>query len=249
MMNGLKRAVKCQNLDAKKSFGWFWGTMLLVDILSYVLNRFYSNIFDGFAFGINLTDGTNFKATSIAGANLWPIVIFFIVYSYVTYYEFFPIALSFSVTRKDFFKSVVLDNIKVTSIFATIQSILMKLDRYAIRSLNKTPIVDFKIFNTETDNIIIMIFSLFIAFIAITSFCNFLAAINYKYGYKVWIVIGVISTFTAMFMGSTFLSIVDWVFTTRVNIMQFFILILLTALMYVIGNFMTRSINIKSKLG
>jgi hypothetical protein len=245
-MDSLKRAIRFQNLDAKSGFAWFWGIMSSIDIVSYFLHSSFVKMPVRFGFGIN--DG-NTRMLSVAGANLWPITIFFIIYSYVMYYEIFPVAINFSVTRKDFYKSVIIDNLKVTFLFATIQSILMKIDIYVLSLLNKTPMVDFKVVNSETDNIILMILSLFIVFLTITSIFNLLATLNYKFGWKIWVIIGLIFVGPLWLIGDKTNLIINWVLTTRVNTMQFVYLAFLTIIMYIILYVIIKDISVKNKIG
>src|SRR5690606_26622795 len=91
---------------------------------------------------------------SVVGANIFPILIFFIVYCYEMYYKHFPIAIGFSITRKDFYKSTVIFNILTAFAFAVVQSVLMKLEVKLIGLLTVSPKFDYGIFNTTSDNII-----------------------------------------------------------------------------------------------
>lgn len=251
-MDSFKRAIKFQNMDLKTAIGWFWGIIIPIDLVSFLLIKYPTFVFGGINFGMHIND-SNIDATAIAAANIIPILIYFISYSYSMYYEYFPVSLGFSMTRKDFYKTTILENIKVAFIFSIIQSILMKIDLYAIKSLGKSPIVDFKIINTETDNILFLIISLFIVIFSINSMINLLAVINYKLGFKFWIIVGIISSFSAIFIGSSVIfgsiyNLISWIITTKVDISQFVKLIVMAGIMYMLAYIFFKDMVIKNKI-
>ncbi|MDR7855189.1 hypothetical protein [Tissierella sp.] len=190
-MESNKRINKFQKYDLKESVGAFWVVMIIVNIFVYALAS-YTNSNSNVKFGPFIHDGDLF---SIAGSNIMPILIFFIIYGITMYYEYFALALSFGVTRRDFYKSAIVDNFQVSLIFAFVQSVLQIIDKNVIESLGINPMVDFGIFNTSRDNIFFIILSLFTFFLVCASLSNLLGVLQYKFGYKFWIVFGIISLF------------------------------------------------------
>lgn len=246
-MTALKRAIKFQKIDFLKAVGAFWVVMLLLNIASYLVNK---NFGEGTIFyGIHNFSSGSMSTMSIAGANMWPAFIFFIVYCYEMYYEYFPIAVSFSTTRRDFYKSVAIDNIIVSIVFALIQGILMKLDIIAIKALGFIPLTDFGIFNTQKDSLIFIILSLFVVFLFVVSIMNLLALLNYKIGWKLWIIVGiVVSLFVGVGIGFIF-GALDWIMTIRIDLRQLIILIIPVILCYAAGFMVVKNTNIKNRIG
>lgn len=246
-MTALKRAIKFQRIDFLKGVGVFWAVMLLLNIVSYLVNK---NFGEGTIFyGIHNFSSGSMSTMSIAGANMWPAFIFFIVYCYEMYYEYFPIAVSFSTTRRDFYKSVAIDNIIVSIVFALIQGILMKLDIIAIKALGFIPLTDFGIFNTQKDSLIFIILSLFAVFLFVVSIINLLALLNYKIGWKLWIIVGLlVSLFVGV--GITFVfGVLTWIMTIRIDLRQLIILIIPIILSYLAGFMVVKNTNIKNRIG
>lgn len=244
-MSALKRAMKFQRLDLVKSVGVFWLVMLILNIASFILN-------------LKLGEGTIFYGIhhfgdnplfSIAGANVWPAFIFFIVYCYEMYYEYFPIAASFSITRSDFYKSALIDNLIVAAFFAVIQGILMKLDIAAVKMLDITPLTEFGIFNTATDNIMTIVFSLFAAFLFVAAIMNLVALLNYKFGWKMWIVLTAISSLLLAFGVSDVFNILGRVVTERIDLRQLLFLVIPIIISYLAGFVVVRNTNIKNRIG
>lgn len=246
-MTGLKRALKFQRLDLLKTIGTFWAVMLLLDTASYIVNSIFG---EGTIFyGIHNVTSQGLTLMSITAANIWPVFIFFIVYSYEMYYEYFPIAVSFSITRRDFYKSTIIYNLVVVLIFAVIQGVLIKLDIKLMQSLGRTPMVEFGIFNTRTDNILIIILSLFTIFLSLTALMNLLAAFNYKFGWKLWIAFGLIFSLSTVFIGTSLVGFINYLMTSQFDFIQFIILAIIITASYAIGHFMIINTNIKNRIG
>lgn len=246
-MTGFKRAMKFQRIDFLKGVGVFWLVMLVLNIASYLVNHYFG---EGTIFyGIHNFSSGSLSTMSIAGANMWPAFIFFIVYCYEMYYEYFPIAVSFSTTRKDFYKSIIVDNLLVTLVFAIIQGILMKVDILAIKALGFIPLTDFGIFNTENDSLIFIILSLFAVFLFVASIMNLLALLNYKIGWKLWIIVGiVVSLFVGV--GITFIfGVLDQIMTIRIDLIQLIVLMIPIILCYAAGFMVVKNTNIKNRIG
>lgn len=237
-MNSLKRSIRFLSIDMKQSLAWFWGVMLLIDIASYVLMSIYDNRY----FGIS-----NSQTISVAGANLMPIFIFFIVYVYTSYYEDFPLAIGFSITRKDFFKAFILNNVVVALLFSIIQTILMKVDIGMIIKLGLEPMIDFGFFNITSDSFIYIVLSLFTLLLALTSIMNLIASLNYRYGYKFWIVIGIIFSITSIFLGVAYFGFIEWIFTWRIDLIKLLFLGLTIISMYFLSYLVVINTNIKNK--
>lgn len=247
-MNSLKRSNKFLNMDLIQSLGVFWAVVFIIDLASYILMSIYGNQFFGISSGY-VENGNSFRFISVAAANIMPIVIFFIATCYEMYYEYFPIAIGFSATRKNFYKSVIINNIGVAFIFSVIQSLLMKIDGGIINSMGKNPKVDFEIFNTSSDNLVFIILSLFILFLSITSMLNLLASLNYKFGFKLWIAIGAVISLTTAFVGTPFLGFVNRIFTWRIDTLQLIILGITIIVCNFIAYRVISNTNIKNKIG
>lgn len=247
-MESIKRAIRFQILDSKKSIIVFWAVILTVDIAFYFIN-----LNGGANFIVGMSDGINgIRLLSVIGSNLMAISIYIIVYNYVMYYEIFPIAISFSVTRGDFFRSLIINNIFVTFIFSIIQGILMKVDPIFVRAIGREPILDFTIFNVNTDNIIFIVFSLFVVFLTSISIFNLLAALNYRFGYKIWIVFGVIFTLLVfgnmeIVVGNAIEEFFGSILKPRLGLLKIVKVCAFTAVCYTLGYLLTINTNIKGK--
>lgn len=244
-MDGLKRAIKYQKLDRMKSIGVFWAVMLILNIASYIFNYKYNT---GFSFGLYDITAEGAPVVSIVGANIIPVFIFYIVYCYEMYYEYFPIAIGFSITRKDFYKSALVDNIIVAFAFAAIQSVLMKLEVKLISAVSVSPKLDYGIFNITTDSIIFIIISLFIVSLTIISILNLIAALNYRYGAKFWIAVGIIFSLCTFFIGASVTGPLDMLLTTRLNYLHILIITATISIAYLIGLVIIKYTNVKNKI-
>lgn len=181
---GAGRIIKFQYEDSKRSLSKFWAVLLVVDILLYVLNK--SNVLGG-SLGMSQYSG-GVSSLSIMGANLMAIFIYLIVYNYENFYKNFPLALSFSITRQDFFKSILVKNLCISLTLGMIQGLLLTIDAPLVRSIGRVPIVEFVLFNTELDKAIYIIFAISIVFLTFLSLWSVVAALNYRFGYIIWII-------------------------------------------------------------
>ena len=235
-MNQLNRVIKFQNYDFHKSVKSFWYTMLLVNILSYLF--FYNDL----ATGAMIND---INDISIAAANLLTIGIYLLINWIVMYRENLSLALSFGITRKDYYKSIIINNIKIGLVFSIIQSVLQILDGYMMEYLGYNPLVEFEIFNTVTDNMFFIILALFICFSAIISIVNLIGILQFKFGYKLWIGIGVIFVLSQIIVNN-FMQNVFTIFSF-INFgrgLLFLILIIISILAYIIGYSLIKKISI-----
>ena len=192
-MESAKRVIKFQSYDLNKSVGIFWVVLGLVNIIGYGLSM-YSN--SNAEFGPYISNG---YGLSMAGSNIMVIVIYFIVYGIMIYHQDFALALSFGIRRKDFYASLIFNNIIVALIFGIIQGGLQVVDKYIVEYLGYKPTVDFGIFNTLTDNLLFIVLTLTLIFITIISITNLLGVLQFRFGYKLWIGFGLI-----LFLGQFF---------------------------------------------
>lgn len=104
-MDAINRVFKFQLFNLKKAIGSFLLIILIVNVIGYSATIYY---YPRVQFGIYY----NNQLASIAGATMIAIIIFLIVYGIIMYHENYRLALSFTATRKDFYKSTIIINIK-----------------------------------------------------------------------------------------------------------------------------------------
>ena len=248
-MNSLKRAINYQRINFFKALGIFWAVMLVINTASYISLHMLGKNFVGLRVsGFESVDGVETWFFSVSASNIMPIIIFLIVYCYEMYYEYFPIAISFSVTRKDFYLSTIIDNVAAAFAFAVIQSILMKIDSFIITKLGQNPKIDFGIFNISTDSILFIIVSLFVCFMAFTSIMNLLAALNYKFGYKMWIILGPLLLITLISGSPATVHINEQLVAAINGNMKYLLFIFIAIISQIITYFITIKTNVKNKL-
>lgn len=248
-MESLKRSIRYQLMESKKLLLGFWITIILVDIAFYIINYMLPhNIRIGFSIWTSVDSA---PLTSVVGINLMGILITLIVYNYKSNYETFPLGISLSMTRKDYFLSFLIDNIFVVFICSILQGMLLKIDPTVIKMIDRAPLYDFIYFNTKTDNVFFIIFTLFILFLLFMSFWNLIASINYKFGYKMWLVfIGaniLISVFNLDFIPRAVES-ASKIFDTRLGVFQILIIIVSIIVYYVINYFIVSKTDIKKSI-
>ncbi|WIV12443.1 hypothetical protein [Proteiniborus sp. MB09-C3] len=253
-MDSLKRAIKFQNIDAKKSVISFWAVILIVNIVFYFINLYgSSNSYLGFNANVGVSREINgVIEISVVGSNLMAIAVYFIAYSYLIYYETFPIAISFSVTRKDFFKSIIANSLPVVFLFSLIQGVLMKIDPILVKAIDRNPMLEFTMFNVNTDNIIFIVFSLFICYLTFASAMNMLAALNYKFGYKIWIVFGIVFSFFMFsrkgnIIGNTIVDFLGRILSARIDLPRLLTFSIIIVICYALGYFLTINTSIRGK--
>lgn len=247
-MDSLKRSIRYQFMESKKFILGFWSTVLIVDIFFYLLNNMESlNI--GIGFRLGSSQGSS--PMSIVGINLMIILISLLVYNYESNYEGFPLAISLSMSRKDYFLSFLIDNIFISFVFAVIQGVLLKIDPFFIKFLGQTPLYDFLYFNTKTDNVFFIIFVLFIGFLGFISSWSLIASLNYKFGYKIWLVFTgyniVVSKLNINFIKKIVESIGE-IPNFRLGTFQLLFIITSIVIFYIINYFVVIRTNIKKKI-
>lgn len=245
-MDSTKRTFKFQNRDLKKSIGIFWTVILIVNLLSGILFISYNN---------NIIYGTSIKgsgSTSFIGANMMSIFIFIIIYGILMYYEKFALALSFGVTRKDFYKSMIVNNILVALIFGIMQGGLHFIEKYVLEAFGYKTMVEFGIFNTSTDNILFIVLSLSALFLTFLSVTNLLGVFQYRFGYKFWIGFGVVVVVGINVVGwsffpnamKTFSNIYLWLYSIFKVGALFIMELILSVICYTLGYFLIKKASI-----
>lgn len=246
-MESTKRAIKFQLNESKVTILVFAAVILIINIFWIVFPQIF-----GFPIGINMDGyGVDINVLSLMALNFIPIICHYIVHNYVLYYKNFPISLSFSVTRKDFFKSMMINNIIIAFLVSTIQSILMKIDPLLVSFIGKEPYYEFGLFNSQTDNILFIIISIFTISILFIAIWNLIAALNYKFGPKFWGVLGMIFLLIPpnsrnIIRGLMFLE--DYWMNVRVDSLQFTKLSVISILLYILIYFIIINTNIKNKV-
>ena len=230
-MDTKKRVFRYLTYDQLKGVGIFWLVMTMINILATIV---------AFSTKSNLILGPMLideQVITFAGSNIFSAYIFFIIYGIVMYYESFTLVGGFGVARKNFYLNVIVNNIIVVLLSSIIQ--IVKIDNYAISKLGFEPMVDFGLFNMN-DNIILNILLLSFIFLVFVSMTNLLGVMQYRFGYKLWIGLGIfllVSQATINFIGRIFGSFMNIILDSN------FELIILLA--YSIGFIFIRSVNIK----
>lgn len=243
-MGNLKKSIRFQLLESKNFILSLWGIILLVNIAFYILNNNFRNSMIGMSIGI--TDGID--NVSVVGSNFMIILVTLIVYNYVRNYESFPLSITLGMTRKNYFLSFLGDNIFISFLFAIIQGILLKIDPIIVKYIGRSPIYDFKYFNTSTDNIFYIIFIIFIIFLGIISFWSLIASLNYKFGYIIWIIFGganiIISFFKVDYLMKPAMAIWE-IIDPRLGVGQILTILMIIAGMYMVNYFLVIRSDIK----
>lgn len=204
-MDTNKRMFRFVNYDLIKGSAIFWLVMLIVNMSSMLIP---------YIIGANTIVGPMIKdgfTMSFTGSNFVAVFIFFIVYGLEMYYENFSLAVGFGGTRRNFYINAILSNIIIAILFSSIQIILLKIDNYIVSLLGYKPIVDFGLFNLR-DSIFSSVIILAFMFLVLVSITNLLGVMQYRFGYKFWVVLGIFiltNQLITNFIGRFFGSIVD----------------------------------------
>ncbi|MFA5576914.1 MAG: hypothetical protein WCZ27_05525 [Tissierellaceae bacterium] len=193
-MDATSRILRFQLFNFKKTASVFWTILLILNIIGYVITKFfYSKIQIGIFH--------NGQLVSITGSNIMPILIFFIIYGIVIYHENFRLALNFGATRRDFYKSVLAMNLIASFTFAVIQAILQVIDKLFVNKMVVNSVISFQLNSNPIVNflMIILVFMSILLFTA--SFMNIIGILQYRYGYKFWIGLGILIFGSSIFMG------------------------------------------------
>lgn len=258
MMKKFKRPITFLFNEAKSNLMSFWIVITIINILSFaftiIVNTMGSSqgVRSSTIYGIHTSLDDNTTLSSIAGANFMVILIFFVILSYLFYYEIMPIAVGFSTTRKGFFVSLIVTNIIIAFITSLIQTIFLKFDYILIKKIGKEPFTDFTVFNSSTDNPIFIFFSIFFISIFVLGLLNLLASANYKFGYIMWIVLAVFVVLilplfpTGRFEGIS--KVYEILFSKKFNLLTLLLITATSVFTYGLSSFLIRNVNIKAKL-
>ena len=240
-MDSSKRMIKFQNQWVKKSLTSIWIIMITLDLLGYAVNYYSSKTS---SMGL-----VNDDLLSVAGANALVIGIFLVTYGIMVYYENFPIAIGFSATRGDFCKAVIISNIIMCLAIAVVFGLLMYIDRFIVRAIGRQPMVEFGIFNTAEDNILYIIFSMFILFLTLISLVNFVGSLLYKVGWiKFLIGYLAITILVKLYNNSIWVNMWDNLrktLTTRITPISLIYLLITIFTSYILGYLVIKRTNIK----
>lgn len=238
--------------DTLKGLGIFCVVITIVNILATIVS--YSIVPDMIFNSITINEeviilggnGVSEGAMSFAGSNLFAIFVFFIVYGIVVYYENFSLAGGFGITRKNFYLHVVLINIIIVAISAVFQITLLKIDTMVLSNLGYEPLVDFGLFNMN-DPIILNILLLGFSFLVFTSLTNLIGVLQYRFGAKFWIGLGIFILLMTLFssrIGILFNELGS-VTNAIANGGGFFIGTLVIIFSYGLGFILIRKVNVK----
>lgn len=184
-MSSLSRAIKLTNYSLKKSIILTLIATLIIDILAIIANIYMEDAYIG---GLVIGTGKE-KLLSIFAINIIIFTIFFLTNAMIIFSESLPVSISYSLTRSNFFKSMIVNSIIASTIFSIVQGILFKVEPILIDYIGKKSINDFILFNTNSDNLFTIIGILFLVTITFISILNFLVSLNYKFGFKVWLLL------------------------------------------------------------
>lgn len=182
-MSSLNRAINLTNFSLKKGIIITWVLTLLFDLVTVLVNLFFTDTSIGLVTGSGQTE-----QLSIVAINILPFIIFFITNSMIIFSESLPISISYGLTRKNFFIAMILNSLIISVIFAAVQGILFKMEPFIIDILGKTPRDNFVAFNLASDNVFFVIAILFLMIFAFISIVNLLVGLNSKYGFKIWLI-------------------------------------------------------------
>lgn len=249
-MENLKRSIRYQLAESKDFLFGFWATVLILNILFYIFSYIGGTAVN---IGISVQISSGFDTlVSVAGANLMIILITLIVYNYQRNYGSFPLAISLNMTRKNYFASFLIDNIFMAFMLATIQGFLMKIDPFFVKLIGRNPLYNFTYFNIQTDNVFYIIFILFVLFLTFICFWNLMASLNYKFGYKIWIIavaINMVVSISGMSIVDKVVKSIGRIFTPRLGLLQLAIIFLGISISYIINYFIVTRTDIKGKIG
>lgn len=249
-MNSLKRTLKFVGNKNKSEML----SLMIILVLLYIFSFFYSLIMSNKgldhvqAFGILIKQSDGTYMHSIAGGNFLPLLLVFIVSTYILYYEALPVVIGFSSTRKNFTVSVIINNIVFVTIISLFQTILLKLDFILIKRINWLPITDYKTFNTSTDNFVYIFLLLFLLSLFILGIFNLLASANYKFGYRMWLVIALAFILIMPLFGEKILTFFSNMVLTRISFIGLLFLIISSVVSFGLSGLITKNANIKPKL-
>lgn len=222
-----------------KSVGVFWLIMTLVNTFAIIVTFYMTK---DWVFGPIIKSG---QYLSFAGSNIFAVLIFFIIYGFVMYYESFSLAAGFGATRKNFYIQAIVSNFTVSLISGIIQIILLKLDNIATAKIGYKPMVDFGLLNMN-DNTIVNILLISFIFLVFVSLGNLLGVLQYRFSYKFWIGFGIFVFVMQLFtnlLGMLFNGL--GVLANAILNGGVFVGLIVIILAYSIGFILIRNVNVK----
>lgn len=245
-----KRLFRFLTYDHLKGLMIFWLVMTVVNIMAVIATSLAN---------VNLVLGPmirNGEVITFAGANIFSLFIYFIVYGLIMYHESFSLTAGFGVTRKNFYLNVIVNNILIVLVSSVIQIILIKIDNYVVSRIGFNPMTDYGLFNIN-DSAILNILKLSFILLIFVSVMNLLGILQYRFGYKLWIGVGLFIVFTSLannpfsrFVGRSVSYFSDTNFSIDLSMWGSIqglisIGIITIVLTYLIGFLLTRRVNVK----
>ncbi|MDO5707616.1 MAG: hypothetical protein Q4P31_03175 [Andreesenia angusta] len=187
-MSSLSRSRKLVNSNLKKGLIITGIVTLILDLALVLLNLY----FDNFSLGLVTGSGKN-QLLSIFALNILPFTIYFLTNSMIMISENLYIAINYSLTRKNFYKSMIINSIIISLIFSIVQGMLFKAEPLILSVFEKNSRDNFILFNSWTDNLIVIIGILFVMIFTFISLLNLIVSLNNKFGFKIWLIfVGII---------------------------------------------------------
>lgn len=183
-MSSFNRSINLTNYSLKRGIILTWIITIIIDIFAILANVIFAEV----PIGV-MTGSGKFALLSIFAINLLPFTIYFITNSMIIFSESLPVSITYGLTRKNFFISMIVNSLIISVLFSVIQGILFKLEPLIIDMLGKNARENFILFNTSSDNIFFVIAILFLMIISFISFVNLIVGLNYKFGFKLWLVL------------------------------------------------------------
>ncbi len=249
-MSSLSRSIRLTNYSLKKGLLITLIVTLIIDIALIAANFYFESISIG---GIITGSGDN-QLLSIFAINILPFIIFFLTNSMLIFSESLPISISYSLTRGNFFKSMIINSAIIAAIFSIIQGILFKIEPALIGRMGKTARDNFIIFNTWNDNVFVIILCLFVMIISFLAFINLLVGLNYKFGFRVWLIvaglilIGVLLNKGLNVSFAPFLSYVNMLMSIKMRFTNLIIMGVIFLVSNIINYLIIKSISIKYEI-
>lgn len=249
-MKDKSRVIKYQIKSGLNSSLWFWLVVGILNIVTVFVNIFVPGTTSGFY----VMNGNLFSAMA---TNIFAVLIYLIIFSYENSYKVFPLCLSFSITRRDFFLASLAKFSLITLIAAIIQAALLKLDPIIVKNTDHNPLYNFGFFNSNTDNIFYIILAFFLIDFLFLSLVQLISIMNYKFGYVMWLIaIGVLALIAifgnksiriAVFV-KPFVFIYKSLLITRIDLLQALKILVTIGILQALSFFATIKANLKFKL-
>ncbi len=182
-MKALDRVSKFQLNKTIKSLIIFMLIVLILNIYMHFVNSTERFIPMG-----SIEYGSDVERISVVSQNNVFIIIFFIIQSFKMIYERLILSISFSISRVDFIKTIILENILIASIISVFQFLLFKIEPFLIMGNKYAERYDFGYFNLQEDSFLYIIFTFFILLLFAKLLIDFVLSLNFKYGAIIWVI-------------------------------------------------------------